>query len=453
MHWNQYKKHAKNYLSLSYTLVLNSLIARLIPLFSGLIIAQLGAVHLVAVSLGNSVFLIFYLLLKGISYGLTPLIAEAQTKKLKTEIGQLLKHALVLNFILSILLIIILLAVCFCLLPYLKQDKEVIVLTSSYLYLIAFSLLPVSMFTIFSRYLEGLSKTKPLIVIPILNVAITTMLNYVFIYGKCNVPTLGVCGVALAQLLSYVLVTMILGSYIFLSPKVSPYIKKSDLWNLNYLYILRLFKLGIPIAIQFVLEVAAFAVINMMAGWHGVDSQAACSMVYAIVNIGYAVNGGLSVATSILVAKQFGLKNIQVMKEVGTANFIIGGIIAGVLSVIFICNCSVVFGSYKPSSVVFNMASALVTAVVVLNIINVFYSISMCALRGRQDVLIPTNIANLGNWLIGVPLSYLLAFKLHWGIEGLLWGNVMAFLIPTIFFMLRFYLKDPKSTAMESQVK
>ena len=60
-------------------------------------------------------------------------------------------------------------------------------------------------------------------------------------------------------------------------------------------------------------------------------------------------------------------------------------------------------------------------------------------LRGVQDTRVPMIIASVSYWLIGIPVSYLLAFRLGLGGVGLWLGLVVGLAVAAIFLMVRFW--------------
>lgn len=67
------------------------------------------------------------------------------------------------------------------------------------------------------------------------------------------------------------------------------------------------------------------------------------------------------------------------------------------------------------------------------------------SLRGAGDFNAPSGLHLLGSWLIGVPLSYVLAFRLGGGVRGLWIGGLtgLAFTVTALVLRLRVVMKRP----------
>jgi MATE family multidrug resistance protein len=64
--------------------------------------------------------------------------------------------------------------------------------------------------------------------------------------------------------------------------------------------------------------------------------------------------------------------------------------------------------------------------------------IGLGTLRGLKDVKIPTLVTLVAYWIIGLPASYILAFKLNLGVEGIWYGLLIGLSVAALFLFLRF---------------
>ena len=65
-------------------------------------------------------------------------------------------------------------------------------------------------------------------------------------------------------------------------------------------------------------------------------------------------------------------------------------------------------------------------------------SVVLGALRGIQDVLIPTVLIFIAYILVGLPLSYYLGLNTHLGVVGIWIGLLVGLLTSSFFLLLRF---------------
>ena len=64
--------------------------------------------------------------------------------------------------------------------------------------------------------------------------------------------------------------------------------------------------------------------------------------------------------------------------------------------------------------------------------------VGMGALRGIEDVRIPTLIAVTAYWLIGLPAGYVLAFTLDFGANGIWYGLLIGLTLAAVALFYRF---------------
>ena len=65
-------------------------------------------------------------------------------------------------------------------------------------------------------------------------------------------------------------------------------------------------------------------------------------------------------------------------------------------------------------------------------------------LRGIRDTRVPMIAAAVSYWLIGIPCSYVLAFKLGWGGQGLWLGLTLGLVCAAASMMARFWARAPR---------
>ena len=196
----------------------------LVGLVDNIMVGDLGASALAAVSLGNGVFFIAMSIALGFSFSITPLTAEADGNKDHSKISRVLKNGVLLCLIISTLLYVGINLFQ----PYLyilKQPTDVVILAAPYLKIIAYSIIPFSLFQAFKQFSDGMSATKYAMYAAVLGNILNVIFNYVFIYGKFGFPRLEVDGAALGTLLSRVFMLVFLILFLKKSPALSVFFK------------------------------------------------------------------------------------------------------------------------------------------------------------------------------------------------------------------------------------
>src|SRR5439155_8124997 len=113
----------------------------------------------------------------GVSYGVTPLVAAADSSKNYSENAALLKHGIIINTILGFLLFFILLMIS-PVLSLFNQKKEVVDLAIPFLNVMMLGMIPLCIFSGFKQFTEGLSFTGVAMLITIGSNFMNILLNY-----------------------------------------------------------------------------------------------------------------------------------------------------------------------------------------------------------------------------------------------------------------------------------
>jgi len=191
-------------------------------------VGQLGAAELAAVSLGNSFFFLAMSLAIGFATAITPIVAEADSSKNIPGVKDALKHGLILCSIMGVSLYLLLMLVKPIMFE-MNQPIEVVKLAIPYLNFIALSIIPLTIFEALKRFSDGLSNTKYPMYATVLANAINIALNYLLIVGYYGFPKLGITGAAIGTLVSRIIMAIFLWIIFINKEKFKQYI-----FNLNF---------------------------------------------------------------------------------------------------------------------------------------------------------------------------------------------------------------------------
>ncbi|WP_412984436.1 MATE family efflux transporter [Pontimicrobium sp. IMCC45349] len=442
---NYTKEFSYNW-KLAAPVILGMLGHTFVSLIDNIMVGQLGSAELAAVSLGNSFVFIAMSLGIGFSTAITPLIAEADSENNFSRGKSSFKHGLFLCTVLSVLLFgLILLAKP--LMYLMKQPEEVVELAIPYLDLVAFSLIPLIIFQGFKQFSDGLSMTKYPMYATILANVINVALNYVLIFGKFGFPEMGIVGAAVGTLASRFVMLFYLWWLLTKKEKSRAYVTNIKFFVLHNRMIKKIINLGFPSAMQMFFEVAIFTGAIWLSGLLGKNAQAANQIALNLSSMTFMVAMGLSVAAMIRVGNQKGLKNFKELRRIAMSIFLLGVNLAFVFALFFL-----VFHQHLPkfyvslddpinaldNAEVVKIAAKLLLASAIFQLSDSIQVIILGALRGLQDVRIPTVITFISYWVIGFPVSYFLGKEEAYGSFGIWLGLLVGLTSAAILLYLRF---------------
>ena len=417
-----------------------------VSLVDNIMVGQLGSAELAAVSLGNSFIFIAMSLGIGFSTAITPLIAEADSEKNFKNGKSSFKHGLFLCTVLSLALFgLILLAKP--LMYLMKQPEEVVVLAMPYLDLVAFSLIPLIIFQGFKQFSDGLSLTKYPMYATILANVVNVALNYVLIFGKLGFPQMGIVGAAIGTLVSRIIMLFFLWYLLKNKEKSKAYVTNIKLFVLNNSMIKKILNLGFPSAMQMFFEVAIFTAAIWLSGLLGKNPQAANQIALNLSSMTFMVAMGLSVAAMVRVGNQKGLRDFKELRRIAFSIFLLGMGLAFIFAILFLLFHKMLptiyvdlndASNFIDNTEVVSIAAKLLIASAIFQLSDSAQVIILGALRGLQDVKIPTLITFVSYWVIGFPISYFLGMEDAYGSFGIWLGLLVGLTSAAILLYLRF---------------
>ena len=432
-----YLKSYKATLFLAYPVVLSQLGHIMVGVVDTAMVGQIGTVQQAAVALSNSLYILILVFGLGVSYGITPLVAAADSSKNYAESAALLKHGIIINTILGILLFLLL----FCISPVLNlfhQKQEVVDLAIPFLNVMMLGMIPLCIFSGFKQFTEGLSFTKIAMLITVGSNLLNILLNYLMIFGHWGFPKMGLMGSCWASFISRVAMAIAMFIYVYHNKHFKKYWEGFNFKNISKDLTKKILAIGIPSGLQWFFEVGAFAFAVIMIGWISPNAQAAHQVALSIAASTYMMASGLSAAASVRVGNQFGLKSQEGIRTAGFSAFVI---VLAFMSIT--ATCFVLFRNSLPTLFtkdlnVIGISSSLLVIAAFFQLSDGVQVVGLGALRGMKDVKIPTIITLFAYWGIGLPMSYILGFKYNLGVQGIWYGLSIGLTIAAVFLFLRF---------------
>ena len=446
MNITQYTSEFKYNWKLAAPVMLGMLGHTFVSFVDNIMVGQLGTAELAAVSLANSFMFIAMSIGIGFATAITPLIAEADAANNFKQAKSTYKHGLFLCTTLGILLFLFV----FFSKPWMylmQQPEEVVALAIPYLDLVAFSLIPLIIFEAIKQFSDGMSMTKyPMYATLIANI-INVILNYLLIFGKFGFPEMGMIGAAFGTLISRFIMLIYLWTLLRYKERSRKIVRSIKFFVLDFQMIKRIVNIGSLSAMQMFFEVAIFTSAIWLSGLLGKNPQAANQIALNLSSMTFMVAMGLSVASMIRVGNQKGLQNYKELRRIAFSIFLLGVLLAMFFALLFFLfhkslpNIYVDLrdtANYKDNMEVVSMASNLLLAAAFFQISDSIQVLVLGALRGLQDVKIPTILTFISYWVVGFPVSYYLGKEEMYGSFGIWLGLLAGLTTASILLFIRF---------------
>ena len=413
-----------------------------------IMVGQLGTAELAAVSLGNSFMFVAMSIGICFSTAITPLIAEADSSNNFSKAKSTFKHGLFLCTIIGISMFLLLyFSKSILHSNFLDQPKEVVALAIPYLDLVAFSLIPLIIFQAFKQFSDGLSMTKyPMYATIIANI-VNIILNYIFIFGKFGLPAYGIIGAAYGTLISRFIMVIYLWFLLANKERSKRFVTNIKILVLESTMLKKITSLGAPSAMQMFFEIVIFTAAIWLSGLLGKNTQAANQIALNLSSMTFMVAIGLGVAAMIRVGNQKGLLKFKELRRIAFSIFLFAVILAVAFAILFFIfrfqlpkiyvDLSDV-SNLNDSIEVVNIAAKLLLIASIFQISDSVQVVVLGALRGLQDVNIPTLITFISYWIIGFPISFFLGKENILGSVGIWIGLLAGLSSASILLYLRF---------------
>ncbi|MFY8037709.1 MAG: MATE family efflux transporter [Cyclobacteriaceae bacterium] len=438
MQIEKYKPHLREGFQLAYPVMLSQLGHVTMGVADNIMVGNLGAAHLAGAGLANVAFNFLLLFGIGVSYAITPLVATADGERNDGQIASILKHGLLINVLNSFVLIAIV-SVGMNVLYHIHQPPKVVKLATPYLSIITFSLIPILIFQTFRQFTEGLSLTRIAMIIVIASNFVNIGLNYVLIYGHFGFPALGLNGAGYATLISRILMAVAFAGFVYFAPRFKKYRSGFSIGSYSRKLISKMLHIGLPAGLQFIFEVAAFDFSLVMMGWLGTSALAAHQIAINLATISYMTTSGLAAAATIRVSNFLGKKDYVNLRQAAYALLGLAMVIMSAWAILFIAGRDLLPHFYVTDENVISIAGPLLIIAGLFQLSDGAQVVCIGALRGLQDVKVPSLLIFVSYWIIGLPLGYCFTFIFDWGAIGIWIGLLIGLTLTASAMFVRFY--------------
>lgn len=398
-----------------------------------------GSKSMAAATVATSVFIPILMFGIGISYGVTPLVAQAEGGKNLKLVKHLFRHSLILNTLIGVVLFIFL-AASGPFLRFLNQPEEVIELAIPFYETLSLSIIPLMIFQTFKQFAEGLSITKEAMIISLVGNILNIGLIFLFI------DKWSLVGIALATFLARVFMAVAMIAVLVADKRFKMYrFPIKEIFNrLDKTISLKMIKISLPVGSQMIMESGAFGAAAIMVGWIGADEIDAHQIALNIAAVAYMGATGIGSAATVRVGHKYGEKDIAGMRIAALVTLSLVIAYNLVTATLFFVFKNALPSFFINDLAIINAAASLLVIAGLFQISDGLQVVALGCLRGMNDVKIPTLAVTIAYWVIGLPAGYVLAFKFNLGLSGVWYGLLIGLSLIASFLVLRFFTKTRK---------
>ena len=387
-----------------------------------------SAIAIGATGLGETLYNMLAIFAAGLLLGMDTFVAQAFGREDLQDARRTLINGLALALLIAPLRRLLVLG-CPPLMRQFGISLELVGPMTPFLRALNWGSLPLLIYFALRRYLQAVNVVRPITFALVSANVINLVGDWALIYGHLGMPAMGIVGSGWSTCFSRVyLAVVLLITLVWVESR-----RKAQAWkgtfHLELKRMLELLRLGIPAATQILFEIGALAVAATMCARLGPMALAGHEIALTCAALTFMVPLGISSAAAVRVGQEIGRGDPVAARRAGWSAIILGAGFMTCSAIVFVSFSKALAGIFSPDPEVIRVGS---TLLLVAAAFQLFDGIQVCttgALRGSGDTRTPM-LANLGAyWLIGLPLAFLLGFRLRWGALGVWLGLCLGLIL------------------------
>nr|WP_241018698.1 MATE family efflux transporter [Pantoea ananatis] len=368
-----------------------------------------SATDMAAVAVGTSIWLPAILFGHGVLLALTPTIAQLNGSGRRERIAEQLRQGFWLAFFLSLLIMLVLWNAGYVIRSMHDIDPLLAEKAEGYLHALLFGAPGYLFFQVMRNQCEGLSKTKPAMVLGFLGLMLNIPLNYIFIYGHFGMPALGGVGCGVATASVYWAMFFCMRFWVRRMRSMRD-IRVESRWSAPSRIILqRLTGLGLPVALALFFEVTLFAVVALLVSPLGIVNVAGHQIALNFSSLMFVLPLSLGVAATIRVGYRLGQGSTEQARVAAWTAQGVGIGMAVITAIFTVTFRHQIAQLYNDNPAVVTLAAQLMLLAAIYQISDSVQVIGSGILRGYKDTRSIFFITFIAYWLLGLPSGYILA--------------------------------------------
>lgn len=417
---------------------------------------RVSAEALAAVALGNAFWVPTYLFLTGVLMIITSKVAAASGAGKLGATGALVRQGVWLGLLLGLVCGGFLASVE-PILHWMAVQPELIAPTMGYLRAVAVGFPAVALYQALRGLSDGMSQTKPTMLIGFMGLAVNVPFNYIFVYGKLGMPALGAvgCGVATAIVMYFMLGCMLVYLKREKRYAATGLFERFD-WP-NWATMRHLLGLGLPIGVALFAETSMFCVIALLIGGLGAVVVASHQVALNFSSLTFMVPFSLGLAITVRVGHNLGLNGARAGLFAAKVGLVVAFLYAFVAATLMLGLADWIPRLYTNEPAVIALASSLFFYAALYQFSDAVQVACAGALRGYQDTRLPMLLTLIAYWVIGLPSGYLLGltdtFGPAQGPAGFWQGLIIGLTAAALFLSIRLAIIGGRRKRQERLVR
>lgn len=451
---HRYKEEASRLIKLATPVLVASVAQTSMSFVDTVMAGGVSATDMAAVSIAASIWLPTILFGVGLLLALIPIVAQLNGSGRREKIAKEIHQGGYLSLLISVPIIVLFFQTQ-TILDIMNVDAEMAQKTNGYMNAVIFAVPAYLLFQTLRSFTDGMSYTKPAMIIGFIGLVLNIPLNWMFVYGKLGAPELGGVGCGVATTIVYWAMFIMLFGYVYTTKRFQSVGLFDQLHKPDTKELKRLFRLGFPVAAAMFFEVTLFAVVAIILAPLGPMVVASHQIAMNFSSLVFMLPMSIGAAVSIRVGHRLGERNVEGARIASHV-----GIIVGIVIAVFTALFTVIFREYiatlyTDNQDVIKVAMQLLIIAAIYQVTDTIQVIAAGALRGYKDMKAIFYCTFIAYWMLGFPIGYILALTDLWvepmGSTGFWIGFIVGLSSAALMLGTRLHWihKQPESKQLE----
>lgn len=435
-----YRLELKQVLFIAWPLLIAQLTQIGMGVADTIMAGQFSALDMASVAVGFSVMSPILFFIQGVALGLVPVVSNLLGRRSPKAIASQAQHMLLILLLISFLFLNVYWFIDSILLWF-EVPQNMQPITRDYIVYMLFALPGFAVYQAVRQTCEGLSITRPTMVIMFIGLLVNIPANAVFIYGWFGLPQMGGAGCGLATMLVYIVMAIATIIYTILARNMQQFNLFTQLTKFHWHTTYELLGIGIPIALTFLTEVTLFAAVAILLSPLGHLQVAAHQIAINFSSVVFMLPLSIGMAVAIRVSYLMGQnKRLDTLITIRVSRWftILCACVTACLTVYF---GHEIIGIYTIDSAVTEYALPILFLAALFQISDAVQVISANALRGYKDTTWMLIMCIISYWLLGLPVGVILGLTDYWvpamEAQGLWIGIIIGLSVAALLLHVR----------------
>lgn len=393
--------------SLAWPLLIAQITQTLMGVADTIMAGRYSSVDMAAVAIGFGLSLPMLIFIQGVTLGLSPIISRLDGAKSYHQVASQVQQMLYLALTLALIAMLTYLFIPH-LISLIDMPAEVAAKSLEYSFFVFMSAPGFAIYSSLRNYCEGLSLTRPTMVIMFAGLCVNIPVNYIFINGFFGLPEMGGAGCGLATMLVFYTMAIATFLYAYFAKRLRHISLFERFYAPDVDKLLTLIKLGFPIAFTLLFEVSLFAVVALLLAPFGALTVAAHQITLNVSSLIFMLPLSIGLALAIRIGFLIGEGRSQDTNKAYWAAMLLA------VATVFITATTIVLFNHQIASLystelpLIAAAASLLLLAALFQFSDAIQVVSANALRGYKDTRAMLIISFVAYWLVGFPTGIIL---------------------------------------------